>query len=110
MLQSNSPPINCHPYIAIFIGLSSFVAESISGHFADDTYVLYGSKKLKTMEIVVNTELRLMCNWLRLKLSLNAKKTKLIIFHTQRRTIIQFFQIKLNGKKLSPVSDVISNI
>ena len=46
-----------------------------TGHFADDTYILYGSKKLKTMEIVINTELKLVTNWLRLnKLSLNAKK------------------------------------
>ena len=46
-----------------------------SGHFADDTYILYGSKKLKTIETIVNTELKLVSNWLRLnKLSLNAKK------------------------------------
>ena len=46
-----------------------------SGHFADDIYILYGSKKLKTVEIVINSELKLVTNWLRLnKLSLNAKK------------------------------------
>ena len=30
-----------------------------SGHFADDTYMLYGSKSLETIETVMNTELEL---------------------------------------------------
>ena len=43
-----------------------------TGHFADDTYILYGSKKLKSIEIAINTELKLVSNWLRLnKLSLH---------------------------------------
>ena len=34
-----------------------------TGHFADDTYIFYGSNKLKTMETVVNTELKLVSNF-----------------------------------------------
>ena len=30
-----------------------------SGHFADDTFIMYSSKKLKTIETVINTELTL---------------------------------------------------
>ena len=38
------------------------------------THIPYGSKKLKTIETIANTELKLISNWLRLnKLSLNAK-------------------------------------
>ena len=78
-----------------------------SGHFADDTYILYGSKKLKTVEVVVNTELKLVTNWLRLnKLSLNSKKTELIIFRSKKKPINGDFSIKLNGFKLKPSDNV----
>ena len=52
-----------------------------TGHFADDTYILFGSNKLGTIQSVVNHELRLVSRWLRLnKLFLNAGKTELIFF------------------------------
>ena len=47
--------------------------ETESGHFADDSFILYNSKKSKTIETIVNTELKLVSTWLRLnKLSLNS--------------------------------------
>ena len=52
-----------------------------SGHFADDTFILYGNKKLKSIETIVNTELKLVSKWLKLnKLSINTNKTELIFF------------------------------
>ena len=78
-----------------------------TGHFADDTYILYGSKKLKTIETVINTELKLVTNWLRLnKLSLNAKKTELIIFRSKRKPINRDISIRLHGSKLKPGENV----
>ena len=78
-----------------------------SGHFADDTYILYNSKKLKTIETVVNTELKLISKWLRLnKLSLNADKTELIIFHSKQHKLDSKIYINLDGTKLSPVDFV----
>ena len=83
------------------------LSKTESGHFADDTYILYGSKKLKTVEIVINTELKLVTNWLRLnKLSLNAKKTELIIFRSKRKKIDCEISFKLNGFKLKPSDNV----
>ena len=32
--------------------------ETKSAHFADDTFILYNSKKLKTIETIVNTDLK----------------------------------------------------
>ena len=32
--------------------------ETTSGHFADDTFIIYNSKKLKTIETIINTELK----------------------------------------------------
>ena len=75
--------------------------ESSSGHFADDTYMLYGSKSLQTIETVMNTELKLVSNWLRLnKLSLNADKTELIIFRSKRHHLDHDITIKLDDINL----------
>ena len=79
-----------------------------SGHFADDTYMMFGSDKLGTIESVVNYELKLVSRWLRLnKLSLNAKKTELIFFHSKQHSLnYNDISIKFNGVKLSPVDYV----
>ena len=56
-----------------------------SGHFADDTDIMFGSEKLTTIETVVNYELKLVLKWLRVnKLSWNALKTKLVFFHSKQ--------------------------
>ena len=55
--------------------------ETKSGHFADE--------KLKTIESIVNTELKVVAKWLNLnKLSLNAGKPELIIFHSHQHSLI----------------------
>ena len=82
--------------------------ETDSGHFADDTFIMYSSKKLKSIETVVNTELKQVSKWLRLnKLSLNADKTELIFFHSKRHTLnYDGISIKFNNKKLIPVDNI----
>ena len=51
------------------------LSETSSGHFADDTFILYNSMKPKAIETIVNIELKQVVKWLRLnKLSLNAGK------------------------------------
>ena len=78
------------------------------GHFADDTFIIYNSKKLKTIETVINTELKQVIKWLGLnKLSLNTTKTELIFFHSKRRPIdYSSISIRFNGLKLIPVEHV----
>ena len=83
------------------------LSQTETGHFADDTYLLFGNKKLKTIETVMNTELKRVTTWLRLnRLSLNEGKTELIIFHSKRNIPQSDISIKLNGKKLTPVDSV----
>ena len=80
-----------------------------SGHFADDTFLIFNSKNPKTIETVMNYELKLMTKWLRLnKLSLNAAKTELIFFHSQKHKLnYDDITIKLNRRiKLKPVDYV----
>ena len=79
-----------------------------SGHFADDTFILFASDKLGTIESVVNYELKLVSKWLRLnKLSLNATKTELIFFRSKQHHLNHDdISIKFNGLKLIPVEYV----
>ena len=71
-----------------------------TGHFADDTLIMFGSKKLATIE-------KLATKWLRLnKLSLNAGKTELIFFHSKQRCLNYDISIKFNGVRLISVDYV----
>ena len=84
------------------------LTETSSGHFADDTFIMYSSKKLKTIETVINFELKNVIKWLRLnKLSLNAGKTELIFFHSKFKEL-NFDQTYINfaGVRLTPVDFV----
>ena len=56
--------------------------------FAYDTNLLYAGKNLRTLELVVNLELHKAYEWLTAnKLTLNAKKSKFIIFHPHQKKI-----------------------
>ena len=81
------------------------LSQTSCGHFADDTFIIYNSKKPKTIETVINTELKEVIKWLRLnKLSLNAGKTELIFFHSNRHKLdYENIYIKFNGVRLIPV-------
>ena len=84
------------------------IVKTETGHFADDTYILFGSEKIGTIESVVNYELKLVSKWLRLnKLSLNAGKTELIFFRSKQHKLnYDDISIKFNGVKLIPVDHV----
>ena len=79
-----------------------------AGHFADDTYIMYSSKNIKTLETVMNYELKSVSKWMNLnKLSLNTDKTQLIMFHSKYKSFVsESLSIKFNGKKLIPVDSV----
>ena len=81
------------------------LSETGCGHFADDTFIIFSSKTPKTIETIVNFELKSVVTWLRLnKLSLNAGKTELIFFQSKRHPLnYDNISIKLNGLKLTPV-------
>ena len=50
-------------------------------HFADDTNLLYLDKSIKKLNKLVNIDLKGLVNWLNSnKMSLNVKKTEMVIF------------------------------
>ena len=62
--------------------------------FADDTNLFYAHRNLETIFAVVNTELDKICEWFKAnKLSLNAGKTKYLIFHTHKKQLPHLFLI-----------------
>ena len=66
--------------------LSSAFSESvITHHFADDTNLLYANTNIRTIETILNFELKQLVEWLKAnKLSLNASKTDLLCFINQK--------------------------
>ena len=58
--------------------------DTTMSHFADDTCIIFASKQMKTMETILNHELKLCSEWLKTnRLSLNVDKSKLIIFQSK---------------------------
>ena len=70
--------------------------KSSPNHFVDDTCLIYASKRIKTLETDLNTDLKATSEWLKAnRLSLNVKKSQLIILHSKLKKIdITTFSIK----------------
>ena len=79
-----------------------------AGHFADNTYIMYSNRNIKTIETVMNYELKLVIQWMKLnKLSLNTKKTHLILFHSRQNKLNKDnISIKINNKRLKLVDHI----
>ena len=70
-------------------------------HFADDTSIIQSNPLLDRLSKQVNKDLSNLSNWLRAnKLSLNVKKTELVIFRPRKLKIDHSFKFKLDGKRL----------
>ena len=76
-------------------------------HFADDTNLLCLSNSIKKLNKLVNTDLKHLVNWLNAnKISLNVKKTEMVIFKSNQKKFESDLKIKLCGKRLYPTESV----
>ena len=76
-------------------------------HFADDTNVLCLSNSIKKLNKLVNAGLKHLVNWLNAnKISLNVKKTEMVIFKSKQKKLEGDLKIKLCGKRLYPTESV----
>ena len=76
-------------------------------HFADDTNLLCLSNSIKKLSKLVNADLKHLLNWLNAnKISLNVKKTEMIIFKYKQKKLEGDLKIKLCGKRLYPTESV----
>ena len=76
-------------------------------HFADDTNLSCLSNSIKKLNKLVNADLKHLLNWLNAnKISLNVKKTEMIIFKYKQKKLEGDLKIKLCGKRLYPTERV----
>ena len=70
-------------------------------HFADDTNLLCLNNSIKKLDKLVNFDLKHLANWLNAnKISLNIKKTEMVIFKSKQKKFQGDLKIKLCGKRL----------
>ena len=80
---------------------------SITYHFADDTNLLYSCKHIKELRKTINTDLKLLYDWLCAnRLSLDAKKTEFLIFRPPRYKILDRVSLNLHDTKLFESSTI----
>ena len=76
-------------------------------HFADDTDLLCLSNSIKKLNKLVNTDLKHLVNWLNAnKISLNVKKTEMVIFQSNQKKFEGDLKLKLCGKRPYPTESV----
>ena len=76
-------------------------------HFADDTNLLHFSDSVKTLNKVINQDLKQLVHWLNAnKIALNVSKTELVFFKPRKKQKDFDLNIKLAGKKLFQTSSV----
>ena len=73
-------------YLLYINDLNSVFNKAITMHFAYDTHLTCASKKLSTIESVMNCELKNLAKWLRSnKISLDSGKLELVIFRSKTK-------------------------
>ena len=78
-------------------------------HFADDTNLLCHSNSIKKLNKLVNADLKHLVNWLNAnKISLNVRKTEMVIFKSKQKKLECDLKIKLCGKGLYPTKSVLN--
>ena len=75
--------------------------------FADDTNLSCLGNSIKKLNKLINTDLKHLVNWLNAsKISLNVKKTEMVIFKYKQKKFEGDLKLKLSGKKLYPTESV----
>ena len=71
-------------------------------HFADDTNLVHFSKSANKLNKWINVDMKNLTNWLNAnKISLNIKKTELVIFKHKNKKLECPIKIKLSRERLS---------
>ena len=91
---------------------------TLAHQFADDTNLLISNESMKTIQTQISLDLKYLVKWVNAnKISLNASKTKVLIFRHQNKPIIYRkkngdklklwdITIKIDGNKLKPTTHV----
>ena len=80
---------------------------SLTNLFADDTMLFNQSKSLKSLAKMINIDLKCLNNWLNANMiSLNSKKSELLLLNPSRKPSSFEFKVKINGRRLYPSDTV----
>ena len=75
--------------------------------FADDTNIYFEAKDLKTLQKIMNRELRHVKKWLEAnKLALNIEKTNFVVFHSPAKKFTEPIILKFGRKKITYANHV----
>ena len=75
--------------------------------FADDSNLFYSNKKLQSIETIVNNKLSKIHEWLcASRLSLNASKTKYVLFHPAKKVVANTISLHPHNKRTSETKPV----
>ena len=73
--------------------------------FADDTNAFYSDTNVKALNQTINNELIKVSKWLQVnKLTLNIKKTQVILFNAKNKKIKEPLKLKINGENIKQVN------
>ena len=87
----------------IYINDLPLVSNLITKLFADDTCLIFSSKSLNSLQVMINSEMSKIETWLHSnKLSLNHKKTKFMLVHSKRSNLA--FNLYINNNKISQIN------
>ena len=76
-------------------------------HLADDTNLLHFSKSVNELNKYINLDMKNLTGWLNAnKISLNVKKTELVIFKHKKKKLECPVRIKLSRKRLYPSNSI----
>ena len=70
-------------------------------HFADDTKVIFSKPNIGQLRNALDKQISIIFDWLCAnRLSLNAKKTELMLFHSTHKQITFLLTVKIKGTKV----------
>ena len=76
-------------------------------HFADDTNLIYSTKSLKDIIQKINFEFKNNVHWLRAnKISLNTKKTEIVLFRAQKAIIKKNMNFRISEQKINIMKEI----
>ena len=76
-------------------------------HFADDTNLVHFNKSVNKLNKYINIDMKNLTKWLNAnKISLNVKKTELVIFKHKNKKLERPRKIKLSRKRIYPSKSV----
>ena len=82
-------------------------SDSIIHHFANDNNILFSHKSLKKINKYINRDLSQIVQRLRAnRISLNAIKTEIILFHLKTKTITKHLNFRISGQKINIVKQM----